>query len=127
MIRILICGDRNWGDGEMIEEALKRLPKPPDVVINGGARGADSLARLKAEALGIPVLTYYAQWQTYGRAAGPIRNKQMLDQGKPTHVWAFHDDIEHSKGTKDMVTRAREARVPVVVFSHLWGPLKPEA
>jgi len=42
----------------------------------------------------------------------------MLDEGKPTYVLAFHDNLAESKGTKDMVTRAKKAGIPVEVWSH---------
>jgi hypothetical protein len=52
------------------------------------------------------VIRVSAKWEKYGLAAGPIRNQEMLDTYKPDLVVAFHNDIEHSKGTKDMITRA---------------------
>lgn len=48
-----------------------------------------------------------ADWKQYGKAAGPIRNKQMLDEGQPDLVLCFHDDIEKSKGTKNMYELAK--------------------
>ena len=38
----------------------------------------------------------------------------MLDEGKPDTVVYFHDNIERSKGTKDMVSRAKKAGLPVL-------------
>ena len=69
-----------------------------------------------AEALGIAVESYPAQWHRYGRAAGPIRNLQMLVEGKPDAVLAFNNCIEKSRGTKDMVARATEAGIPTEVI-----------
>jgi hypothetical protein len=69
-----------------------------------------------AEELGIPVLSFPADWARFGRAAGPIRNQRMLDEGKPTLVLAFHNNIVESKGTKDMVKRARKAGIRVRLF-----------
>jgi hypothetical protein len=65
--------------------------------------------------MGLPVESFPADWEQYGRAAGPIRNQQMLE-AKPDRVFAFHEDLEHSKGTGDMVRRARKAGVPVEVI-----------
>lgn len=111
MKRVLVCGDRNWTNGRLIREHLQVLGA--EVVIEGEASGADSLARKAAEELGLEVVPFPANWKKFGRAAGPIRNQLMLDEGKPTYVLAFHNDIEHSKGTKDMVARARKAHIPV--------------
>ena len=58
---------------------------------------------------------YPADWDRFGRAAGPIRNKQMLDEGKPTLVIAVHEDISKSKGTKNMVEQAEKRGIDVLV------------
>ena len=67
--------------------------------------------------LRIPVEKYPADWTRYGYAAGPIRNQQMLDEGRPSLVLAFHNDFEHSKGTKDMIDKARKANIPAILYS----------
>jgi hypothetical protein len=79
------------------------------VVIEGEARGADTIAREEAEKLGLTVERYPADWARYGRAAGPIRNKQMLVEGRPDFVLAFSADIERSRGTRNMVDQAIKA------------------
>jgi len=119
-MRILVCGDRRWTDYGMIwKELVERLPI--ELVIHGGARGADALAGRAARELGIPVSEFPAEWSRYGRAAGPIRNRRMLDEGKPDLVLAFHNDINRSLGTRNMVRQAVEAGVPVeVVGDQLW-------
>ena len=63
-----------------------------------------------AEWARIPVKEYPADWQKHGRAAGPIRNQQMLDEGKPDLVVAF----DGGRGTADMIARAEKAGVRVV-------------
>ena len=115
--RVLVCGSREWVDPEMIKEQI--LPLKPDLLIHGGARGADTCAKVVAKELKIHQQIYLPDWHKHGLAAGPIRNQQMLDEGKPDMVLAFHDDIQNSKGTKDMVTRAAMAGLKVQLFSHL--------
>lgn len=69
-----------------------------------------------AQGFGVPkerILAYPADWDKYHRAAGHIRNQQMLAEGKPTLVLAFHHDLAKSKGTKDMVRRALKEGLPV--------------
>lgn len=51
-------------------------------------------------------------------ASGPIRNSQMLKEGKPDRIIAFHDHIDQSKGTTDMLMKAKAARLPWEVISH---------
>lgn len=114
--RVLVTGDRNWTDIETIEWQLK-LCVHMEVLIHGGARGADTIAGAFGKKLGskVEVLEFRADWDKYGRAAGPIRNKQMLVEGFPDYVLAFHDDLELSKGTRHMVSLARKAGIPVKV------------
>jgi hypothetical protein len=113
-LKILICGDRNWTDIGSILLRMRTLPKDT-IIINGAARGADQISTRVAKYLGLKYIEYPADWVTHGKAAGPVRNRQMLKE-KPDEVWAFHHDIEHSKGTKDMVTIAEKARIPVRLF-----------
>ena len=116
IMRLLVCGDRNWTDKEAIICRLQDLL--PQVVIEGEARGADSIARDVAYMLGIKVLAYPAKWAEYGRVAGMIRNQQMINDGNPNMVLAFHDHISESKGTADMLRRASRAGIPIEVWSH---------
>ena len=57
-----------------------------------------------------------ADWKKYGRAAGPIRNKQMLNEGKPDLVLAFHTNIENSKGTKSMIQIAKKSEIKIILI-----------
>lgn len=116
-MKVLITGDRNWKDRLKIKQRLRRLSSNT-IIIEGGARGADLLARSVAEELGFEVRTYLANWKEYHRAAGPIRNKLMLEEGDPDLVIAFHDDIENSKGTKNMMEISKKAGKPVELVCH---------
>jgi hypothetical protein len=115
-MRVLVCGDRHWTDRQRIGVRLATLDPDKDVVIHGGCRGADKLAGMAAKAHGIPVECYPAEWERYGRGAGPVRNQQMLDRGVDLLI-AFHPDIVTSKGTRDMVRRAGKAGVTVEVIN----------
>ncbi len=117
---ILCCGDRNWCDPVTIKKVL--IEYQPHLhnsvnIIHGNADGADTLSALAAISLKYGVESYPANWSRYGRAAGPIRNQQMLDKGKPDLVIVFHSDIENSKGTADMVRRAKKANIPVRIVT----------
>jgi len=119
--RILVCGDRNWTDKRLIRERMcfyidcNASTGDEVVVIEGEARGADILAREVAAELGFKVERFPANWNEFGKRAGPIRNNQMLKEGKPDFVLAFHGALQNSKGTKHMVSIARRHGVPVVV------------
>lgn len=84
---------------------------PITVVIEGGARGADCMARMWATRNELRNDTHPANWDAYGPKAGPIRNQQMLDNAKPDLVVAFSG----GRGTADMVRRARASGVRVVM------------
>jgi len=116
--RVLFCGGREWDDQVAVRTALmstlSQLPAGGTlVIIHGGARGADSMAGSIANEMGIEVKVFKAEWDKYHKAAGPIRNRQMLDASPCTVVY-FHKDIRRSRGTADMIRQARKARVPVL-------------
>ncbi len=75
-------------------------------------RGADKTSARVAKELDIDVLKFPADWAAYGLSAGPKRNQQMIDEGKPTHIIAFHNNIERSKGTKDMLKKGLISNIP---------------
>lgn len=106
-MRVLVCGGRGYSDAEAVARALNALR--PSLVIHGAARGADALAATWAAAYGIPAQPFPADWETYGRAAGHVRNARMLAEGKPDLVVAFPG----GRGTEDMKRRARKAGVEV--------------
>ena len=121
-MRVLVTGDRLWSDPVLIREALSKMANGVQhTLIHGCAKGADTLAALEALKLGFLVEPYPANWGQYGRAAGPVRNRQMLTEGLPDIVFAFHDNLDASKGTANMVKLARKAGLPVYHFSHAAG------
>lgn len=112
---ILVCGSRDWTDKEVIRQKLMSI-NSISLLVHGACRGADLLAADVAQELNIPAKAYPAQWDIYGLSAGPRRNQQMLDYEKPELVIAFHENINSSKGTKDMVNRASKVGVRVEVI-----------
>ncbi len=119
--RVLVCGDRWWNDREMIRRWMhdKNKEDPITMLIEGEAKGADKIAREIAEEMGIPVAPYPAKWDLYKKAAGAIRNTQMLQEGQPHLVGAFHDELwDKSRGTKDMIEKAAKARIPTEWMNH---------
>lgn len=119
-MRVLVCGSRDWRRMDIIERELKKLPKDT-LIIHGAARGADTLGKFVAEKIGLKIINdgkgFPADWRRYGNGAGPIRNQQMIDDGKPDLVLAFHENINESKGTKDMVNRARSVGIKVHIIT----------
>lgn len=110
--RVLVCGGRDYSDQQTAFAALDSHVRHGDTIIQGGAPGADRLAREWCHQRRCRYENYPADWKTHGRAAGPIRNQQMIDEGKPTKVIAFPG----GRGTADMVRRARNAGIRVFEF-----------
>ena len=110
-MKVLICGDRNYNDVDIIGDFIYSLPKDT-IIIEGEAKGADSLARDAAIKLGLQVERYPAQWGLYGRKAGVLRNLQQLQEGKPDYVVGYHNNVKSSKGTKNMLSISIKAGVP---------------
>lgn len=112
---VLISGDRHWGtyltEAVKLHDRLSQLP-PGTIVLHGAAKGADTLAGTFATALGLIVIPFPANWDTYGKSAGPIRNREMLDC-KPDLVIGFHRSIWTSKGTLDCLQEAAKRGIPV--------------
>jgi hypothetical protein len=111
MTRVLVCGGRDYDDRDHIWNTLTAIPAVT-CIIHGCATGADSEAMIVAEALGIKHAPFRAEWQKYGKAAGPIRNQRMITEGKPDLVVAFPG----GRGTADMVRRSRVAGIPVQII-----------
>ena len=124
-MRVLVCGGRDFTDytffrDKMEEIALARFPRMDAdeygnflykvTIISGGAKGADSLAADWAAVNWAGYEEYRADWNKHGKAAGPIRNQKMLDEGKPDLVIAF----QGGNGTNDMINRAKKADIEVI-------------
>ena len=108
-MRVLVCGGRNFDDRKLLDWALEPFKSSETVIIHGAAAGADHMASVWAKAHGIPVERYPADWKKHGKAAGPIRNQRMIDEGKPDLVIAFPG----GRGTHDMCVRAEAAGIQV--------------
>lgn len=123
--KILVCGGRDYADWFRLRDTLEKIIDervwisesdecgnylPRVVIISGAAKGADQMAIEWAVVNWCPFEEYPADWKKYGTRAGPIRNQQMLDKGKPDLVVAFPG----GNGTKDMVRRAKKAGVEVI-------------
>lgn len=108
-MKILVCGGRDYTDFSRIQEVLNMRIDTGDTLIHGAANGADSLAAKWAAMRGVKTIAFPANWAKYGRSAGPVRNKLMLDQN-PDMVIAFPG----GRGTAHMVRIAKDAKIPVV-------------
>lgn len=126
-MRVLVTGDRNWDDYYIVDVVLAGFRDLAHntfdeefVVIEGGAKGADQCAReWGVNNDFVRHITEDANWRRYGKRAGPIRNRKMVDEHEPDFVVAFHDNLDESKGTKDCVDYAKFKGLYVYHIRHL--------
>jgi len=121
--KILFCGSRIWSDPYLVSDTMceilvalaeKGIKAHEVAAIHGNANGADKMAGSTAAIHGMWEVIVPANWNVYHKAAGPMRNNVMLDL-QPDIVYAFHNDIEKSKGTKHCITEAKKRGIEVVV------------
>ena len=110
-MNVAVIGSRTFEDYTYLSKVLDVIKHKIDHIVSGGARGADSLAYLYAENNGIKTIIYKAQWDKYGKGAGYIRNKLIIDDCDV--VIAFWDG--KSKGTKHSIDLATKQKKKVII------------
>jgi predicted Rossmann fold nucleotide-binding protein DprA/Smf involved in DNA uptake len=105
---LAVIGSRTFNDYNLLKETLEGY-EGLEEIISGGATGADTLAERYAKEKGIPLRVFLPDWNKYGKAAGPIRNKLIVEASD--HVVAFWDGI--SRGTKSSIDIANQLGKPI--------------
>lgn len=123
-LRIIIFGGRHFNDRDNLYRhcdylikkwALASINKPTITILNGACgSGADWWAQKYAKLRGYHVEKYPADWQSFGRSAGPLRNKQMAELA--THAIGFWDG--KSRGTESMIDEAKRCNLTLEVISY---------
>jgi hypothetical protein len=116
-MRVLVCGGRTFNNPTLLFATLDRLHRERNfsLLIHGASRGADRLAGDWALHYHIPIISFPARWNELGNRAGPTRNQQMLDEGKPELVVAFRG----GHGTMHMTSIADKAGLEIIRIG--WG------
>lgn len=109
--RVLIAGSRGYSHWDAVKRLVESL-KPDTLVISGAANGVDKWAATAARAKGLQVEEYPADWATYGRRAGAMRNAVMVDLCHRACV--FWD--EASPGSKVTIGMLRRSGKPFTVY-----------
>lgn len=104
-----VTGGRDYLDLNHVYKIISELDPVPELIVHGNARGLDLMVKFVAKELGIPTKAFPANWDIYGRAAGPMRNQSMVDFGLDL-LLAFPGGV----GTKDMTDRAIKAGIKVI-------------
>ena len=123
MVRIIICGSRNFNDYAKLCRVMDSIGIHSIAnndyveIISGHCVGADICGEKFAAKYGYPLKVFEADWETHGKAAGPIRNRQMAKyaaQADEGIVVAF--PIGASRGTRHMVDIANQYGLEVYVI-----------
>lgn len=111
-MKAIICGGRDFTDFKTAMAELDKINSKLGItlVIQGGATGADHIAKVWAEDRGIPMVEHKARWKDFGKRAGSVRNTFMLEHERPNIVIAMPGGY----GTAHMKRIASENGVEVV-------------
>lgn len=122
-IRLIIAGTREFNRYDIVEskaasfvQELKEQSKGCTItIVFGGAKGADLLGERFAKEYGFKLMRFPADWKVYGKQAGPVRNRQMLNYAKEEQgaLLAFWDG--KSRGTKNMIDIAKDAGIIIKI------------
>lgn len=122
-LRILVCGGRHFADYDLLEKTINDIVFESgcsDIeIVSGHCVGADRLGELYAEKYNVPVKIFPAEWKKYGKHAGPIRNKQMVD-----YISGFENKAvvafvsANTKGTRNTIALAGKANIRVYQFEY---------
>lgn len=120
---LMVAGSRDFQNYAILEKLLDyivaQIPRPI-VIVQGEARGADSLAKRYAQSHSISSLEFPADWKSHGKRAGYLRNKEMVDfikQFPHRGIVCFWDDS--SRGTYQNFGLAEEARIDLIIVHYL--------
>ena len=125
--RIIVCGGSKFDEYSLLESSLNKIFKEYSndtiEIVSGHAKGADSLGERYANGHNLKCTIFEANWKQYGRAAGPIRNSQMLEYAKQENpmVIAFWNGESH--GTKDTINKAKKLNIRCEVIMYKEGNL----
>lgn len=110
-MKVIVAGSRNFPYGtEVIDQVWKASGFYITELVSGGAKGVDTVAIRATKDL--PIKFFLPDWETYGKAAGPIRNRQMAEYADA--LIAIWDG--KSKGTKNMIEEMEKLGKPVFVY-----------
>jgi hypothetical protein len=110
-MKTIIAGSRTFTDYAVLLDAIAAAPWTITEVVSGTARGVDALGERYARENQLPLHRFAAQWDLYGKAAGPIRNSEMVRSAQA--LIALWDG--RSRGTRNMIETARRSGLKVYV------------
>jgi predicted Rossmann fold nucleotide-binding protein DprA/Smf involved in DNA uptake len=110
-MKVIVAGCRDYNDVGFVLNAMIESKFDIDIILQGGANGVDMCAKIIAIEADLPCLEYPADWDKHGKAAGPIRNREMA--GNADALVAVWDGM--SLGTKNMIDTARDFNLKIFI------------
>lgn len=120
-MKTIIAGSRNIADYEMLLEAVKASGFILSEIVSGHACGVDALGERYAKENNLPLKIFPAEWDLYGKSAGPRRNRLMAEYAQAL----IAIQMDNSRGTENMIREARGAGLKVYVKKVSSGELQP--
>lgn len=112
-MRVIVAGSRTVWNYSIVSQAIKESGFDITEIVSGHARGVDDRAEFYARKNLIPLKVFPADWDKYGAAAGPIRNKQMAEYADALiAIW----DMK-SRGTKNMIEQAKKCNLQIYIYN----------
>lgn len=115
-MKTIIAGGREFDDYELMTISLSDLPWTITEVVSGTARGADQFGELFAMDHDIPITRFPADWDKYGKSAGPLRNEEMAEYAEA--CVCFWNGSTHRSGTYHMINFAKERKLLLEVIRY---------
>ena len=112
-MKVIIAGGRDITDYNLVLSAIQESEFEITEVISGMASGVDELAVRYAKENNLPLQEFWAEWNFYGKSAGPIRNRQMASSADA--LIAIWDG--KSRGTKNMIDEATKKGLKIKVYN----------
>lgn len=118
-LRIFVCGGKHFSDYALLGKTIKDIIVENGCenieIVSGHCVGAGRLGELYAEKHNAQVKIFPAAWEKYGKRAGSMRNKQMVD-----YISSFKNKIvvafisANTKGTRNTISLAKKANIHVI-------------
>lgn len=120
--RVAVAGGRDYNNyaeaKEFIDFCISNIRNRYTLVfVSGGCRGADALGERYATENGFALERYPADWERYGKSAGPRRNRLLAEISD--FVICFWDG--QSRRTKSMIEYTKLLKKPIKIKPYLSG------
>ena len=115
-MKVIIAGGRDFDNYNLLKEKCNNiLSNATNIeIVEGGAKGADTLGKRYGREKEYLIVTFPANWDEHGKAAGVIRNRQMAEYADC--LIAFFDG--KSRGTKNIIEEARKRNLKIRVINY---------